>query len=959
VKKISVFILLTSFVFPIKAIVLDSKSYISIKNEMGYFTLSDGKESTPLLVNSTDFQGVIRALNDLRTDIGKVTDKEPVTVFDKLTNQKEVVIVGTLGKSLIVDQLVINKRIDVKDITGKWETFIIQTIKDPFPGINTALVIVGSDKRGTIYGIYDVSEQIGVSPWHWWADVPVKKQKKLYVIPGRYTHGTPAVKYRGIFINNEAPAFSGWAEEKFGGANSKVYTKIFELLLRLKGNYLWPAMWNNAFNDDDSLSRPLADEYGIVMGTSHHEPMDRAQKEWQRYGKGEWNYNTNDAVLREFWREGIENMGNAETIITMGMRGDGDVPMEAGTNIALLERIIADQRQILTAVTGKKPEQIPQLWALYTEVQEYYDKGMRVPDDITLLLCDDNYGNIRRLPNLSEPERSGGYGLYYHFDFNGGPWSYKWINTVQIAKAWEQLHLAYKHHVDRIWIVNVGDLKPLEFPINFYFDYAWNPDHWPESKLEEYARLWAQQQFGAQYATPIGKVITQYSNYNGIRKPEVMRFNEFSLINYREFETVVAKYHNLLDEAIGIEKLLPAEFKAAYFELVLHPIKAATNLYELYYALALNKFYASQRRTATNTMSDKVKEYFVKDSLLTHYYNKELVNGKWNHMMDQTHISYYYWRGPEVDSLPPTTRFNLTDESKMGVAIEGSGVWWPKETKAAVLPEFNSYHDTLHYIEVFNQGAKPFQYTVDVSVPWVRISNNSGNINRQERLWISVDWEKAPKGEHCVPLTITGHENQKAIVQVPIDNRETKESLKGKGFIESNGYVSISAAHYTRAINPRNTTWQIVDNYGRTSTGITLFPATISRQEATDATPHLEYLVNLSDTGKVIVHAYLAPTIDYSRGNGLYYAVAFDDERPQIINSTLKKEGEYWVNDNNAKVMMDNIRIEQSIHTINKKGVHTLRFWIVDKGIVLQKIVIDCGGLKPSELGPPESFQTK
>jgi hypothetical protein len=938
---------------------IGGSTYISTSGGKDSFTLSASGKSTTLFISSKDYPGVIRALKDLKTDIGKVTDTEPAIAFDELPLQKEVVIVGTLGKSPIIDQLVKNNVLDVKDITGKWETFIIQTVKKPLPGVDKALVIAGSDKRGTIYGVYDLSEQIGVSPWYWWADVPAKKQKNLYVKPGRYSLGTPAVKYRGIFINNEAPAFSGWAKEKFGGANSKVYTKIFELILRLKGNYLWPAMWNNAFNDDDSLNRPLADEYGIVMGTSHHEPMDRAQKEWQRYGKGEWNYNTNGEMLREFWRKGIENMGNAETIITMGMRGDGDVPMEAGTNIALLEKIIADQRQILTEVTGKKTEQIPQLWALYTEVQEYYDKGMRVANDIILLLCDDNYGNIRRLPNLNEPKRSGGYGLYYHFDFNGGPWSYKWINTVQITKAWEQLHLAYEHHVDRIWMVNVGDLKPLEFPISFYFDYAWNPERWPESKLEEYAQLWAQQQFGSQYATQIAKVITQYSNHNGIRKPEVMRFNNFSLTDYREFETIVANHHNLLDEAIGIEKLLPDEFKDAYFELVLHPIKAATNLYDLYYARALNKFYASQGRAATNTMSDKVKEYFVRDSLLTHYYNKELLNGKWNHMMDQTHISYYYWRGPEVDSLPTTSRFDLKDESAMAVAIEGSDAWWPKETKAAVLPEFNSYHDTLHYIEVFNQDAKPFQFTVDASVPWVRVTPNSGNINQQERLWVRVDWGKVPKGEHSVSLTITGPENLKAIVQVPIDNRESRESLKGKGFIESNGYVSLSAAHYTRAINPGNTTWQILDNYGRTSTGITLFPATISRQEATDAAPHLEYLVNLSDTGKVKVHAYLAPTIDYSGGNGLHYAVAFDDEKPQIVNSTLKKEGEYWVNDNSAKVMMDNIRIEQSIHTISKKGTHTLKFWIIDKGIVLQKLVIDCGGLKPSELGPPESFHAR
>jgi len=935
---------------------IGESDYISTSGGKDFFTLSESGKSTTLFISSTDYPGVIRALKDLKTDIGRVTDTEPDITFDKLPLQKELVIVGTLNKCPVIDQLVKNKKLDVKDITGKWETFIIQTVENPFPGIDKALVIVGSDKRGTIYGIYDVSTQIGVSPWYWWADVPAKKHKNLYVTPGIYSQGTPAVKYRGIFINNEAPAFSGWALEKYGGANSKVYTKMFELILRLKGNYLWPAMWNNAFNDDDSLNRPLADEYGIVMGTSHHEPMDRAQQEWKRYGKGEWNYNTNGEGLRDFWRKGIQNRGNAETLITMGMRGDGDMPMETSTNIALLEKIIADQRIILNEITGKKPEETPQLWALYTEVQKYYDMGMRVPDDITLLLCDDNFGNIRRLPDLNEPKRAGGYGLYYHYDFNGGPWSHKWINTVQITKTWEQLHLAYEHGVDRIWMLNVGDLKPLEFPISFYFDYAWNPDKWPSSKLQEYTRQWAQQQFGQQYAEQIAKVMTQYSNFNGIRKPELMVFNKFSLTDYREFETIVANYHKLQDAAMEINMHLPSECKDAYFETVLHPIQAVTNLYDLYYALARNKMYALQGRASTNAMADIVKEYFIKDSLLSHYYNKVLQQGKWNHMMDQTHISYYYWRGPEVDSLPKTIRLDLKKETAMGVAIEGSGSWWPNDTKEAVLPSFNSYLDTAFYIEVFNRGTEPFTYSVTTTVPWIKVTPQSGNLDQQERLWVTVDWNKAPKEKIRIPLTITGTDKQNIIVQVPIDNRESEESLMGKGFIQSNGYVSITAANYTRAISPGDYSWQILDNYGRTSNGITLFPATMTKQDATYAAPHLEYQVNLEDTGIVKVQAYLAATIDYSGWNGLHYAIAFDDESPQIINSTLKKQGEHWVNDNSEKVMMDDIRIEQSIHKISKKGVHTLKFWIIDKGVVLQKLVIDCGGLKPSELGPPESY---
>jgi hypothetical protein len=950
-----------SFLFSVSTFsqVNDGSIYVSTSKGEDFFPISESGKSTTLYISPDDYPGVIRALNDLKTDIGKVTDTEPDIAFDNLSDQKEVVIVGTLGKSPVIDQLVENKKLDVSIIKGKWETHVIQTLINPFPGVDKALIIAGSDKRGTIFGIYDVSSHIGVSPWYWWADVPVKKNKNLYIKPGKYSDGSPAIKYRGIFINNEAPAFSGWAKERFGGANSKVYTKIFELILRLKGNYLWPAMWGNAFNDDDPLNRTMADEYGIVMGTSHHEPMDRSQQEWKRFGKGEWNYIHNEEGLRNFWRKGIENMGNAETLITMGMRGDGDMPMGDSTNIALLEKIINDQREIIKEVTSKKPEDIPQVWALYTEVQKYYDQGMRVPDDITILFSDDNFGNIRRLPDINLPERVGGYGVYYHYDFNGGPWSHKWINTVQIAKVWEQLHLAYEHGIDRIWMLNVGDIKPLEFPMNFYFDYAWNPNNWPSDKLEEYAIRWAQQQFDENYAEQIGRVMTRYSNYNGIRKPELMLlFNRFSLNDYREFETIVANYNKLRDDAEKINIQIPAEFKDAYFETVLHPIQAVSNLYELFYALARNKMYAQQGRASTNKMADLVKEYYVKDSLLSHYYNHELKQGKWNHMMDQTHVNYTSWRGPNVESVPETTRLELKKEAQMGIAIEGFDTWWPNDSTEAVLPTFNSYQDNAFYIEVFNRGTTQYNYSVKSDVPWVIVSPISGSVLEQERLWVTIDWKKATKGKHDAHLTISGAGNDKISVTVPVDNTETIETLTGKGFVESNGYVSIKAVNYTRAVSQQGYYWHRLDNYGKISSGITLFPPIMPKQEATESAPHLEYKVFLKDTGTVNIQVYLGSTIDYSGGEGLHYAIAFDDQTPQIINSTLKKPGEHWQNNNSDMVMMDNVRVDESVHRISKTGEHTLKFWVIDKGLILQKLVIDCGGLKPSELGPPESYNS-
>ncbi|RYE01852.1 MAG: glycosyl hydrolase, partial [Sphingobacteriaceae bacterium] len=376
-----------------------------------------------------------------------------------------------------------------------------------------------------------------------------------------------------------------------------------------------------------------------VMGTSHHEPMDRAQQEWKRYGKGEWNYEHNGEVLRDFWRKGIKNMGSAETIVTVGMRGDGDMPMGEGSNIKLLEKIVADQRQIISEETKKKPEQTPQMWALYKEVQDYYDKGMRVPDDVTLLLCDDNWGNIRKLPKLGAPKRAGGYGIYYHFDYVGGPRNYKWINTNPISKTWEQMHLANEYGANQVWIVNVGDLKPLEFPISFFLDYAWNPNKIGANQLQEYARNWAAKQFGTAHASEIADLIANYSKYNARRKPELLDQTTYSLTDYHEFETVVSDYNQLKEQAEKLNQNISAAYKDAYYELVLHPILASANLNEMYFEAAKNKYYATIKNgIAANAAADKVKSLYDKDQQISNYYNDTLANGKWSHMMDQTHI---------------------------------------------------------------------------------------------------------------------------------------------------------------------------------------------------------------------------------------------------------------------------------------------------------------------------------
>ena len=836
-----------------KSYAVDRNSYISTVNVKGSFKLSAAGRSAPIYISDSDYPGVIRAAKDLQKDITAVTKASPAFFTNAPHERKEVILVGTIGKSKLIDGLMKNGKLNVNGIAGKWETYLIQVVNNPMPGVAKALVIAGSDKRGTIFGIYDLSAKIGVSPWYWWADVPIKEQRNLYVLPGRHTDGEPAVKYRGIFINDEAPAFSGWAKEKFGGVNHQVYEKVFELILRLKGNYLWPAMWGNAFNDDDKADPVLADEYGIVMGTSHHEPMDRAQQEWKRYGSGAWNYETNGEVLRSFWKKGIENMGSKETIVTVGMRGDGDMPMTKGSNIKLLEKIVADQRKIIVDATGKDASQTPQMWALYKEVQAYYDKGMRVPDDVTLLLCDDNWGNIRKLPKLTEPKRKGGYGIYYHFDYVGDPRNYKWLNTNPISKTWEQMHLAYEYGVKQVWVVNVGDLKPMEFPISFFLDYAWSPNKWPASRLKEYTRLWARQQFGKEHENEIADILTNYTKYNSRRKPELLDENTYSLSNYREFETVAADYDHLRDRAQLLYKKIPATYKDAYYELVLHPVEACSNLHDLYFATAKNHLCEAEGNALANDMAKQVKKFYAKDAEISAYYNKTLANGKWNHMMDQTHIGYTYWQQPDSNKMPD--------------------------------------------VKLVSQPAKA-----------------------------------------------------SIITKAPGKSSSTLELKNAKGFIERDGYISIEAGHYSRKVDEGNIKWFIIPDYGRTLDGVTISPVTAKSRQPGGSSPHLEYLIYLTDTGKVQVKAYISPTLDFTNTTGLHYAISIDDEQPQIVNINADESPQAW-----GKNVSDNIKILITGHHINKPGRHILKYWMVDPGVVLQKIVIDAGGEKPSYLGPPES----
>ena len=638
----------------------------------------DGKTAA-IVVDEQDWKGVVRAANDLSDDVRKVTGKE-APLISPLRGKSDaaisspqggtgggLIIIGTIGKSRIIDRLIKQKKLDVKIIKGRWEAYKICVVDEN-------LVIAGSDRRGTIYGVYELSQRMGVSPWYWMADAPVIHKDEVWYYGYGHDYDWPAVKYRGIFINDEWPSFGTWCQQHFGGVNSKAYEKIFELLLRLKANYFWPAMWATAFNEDDPESPRLADEMGIVMGTSHHEPMMRSHREYlkRKDEVGPWDYATNKERVDQFFREGMERNKAYDNLVTIGMRGDGDVAMGKGDdqeNMRTLKNVIDGQRKIIKDIYGR-PDAVPQLWAIFTEVQRYYDAGFTVPDDVTLLFCDNNWGYIRRKGTEAERKRKGGLGLYYHIDMNGGPWNDRWVNTTTVPKLREQLNQAYKSGINRIWIINVGDLKPKEMPISFIMDYAWGPSAFgplpPDPKRVrrtiyndefEWLRQWTASVLGGNYAQvafegtgakiPEGivdreitdecaEIIAQYSKLNLMRKPEVQ---VPGLFNYEEMLHLNDQWQRIVLRCERLREQIPAEVQDAFYQLVYYPAVASAGVAMMYNAA---------------TMGDRetVDELMEKDKRLTDYYNKTLASGKWDGMMLDNHIGYTKWSIPDKNTNP-------------------------------------------------------------------------------------------------------------------------------------------------------------------------------------------------------------------------------------------------------------------------------------------------------------------
>ncbi len=944
------------------------------------FKLVHGGSAVPFVVEKEAFEGVRLIAEKVCKDVQLVSGKLPKVEEPKKGKKPTgCVFAATVGQSPLLDLYESEGLLDLSDIKGKREVYKIAVIGE---GNKAVLVVAGSDKRGTIYGLFHLSECIGVSHLVYWADVvPVKCKEPVIADDRMITSKEPSVKYRGFFINDEWPSFGNWTMEKFGGFNAKVYEHVFELLLRMKGNYLWPAMWSASFPLDGPglLNAELADTYGVVMGTSHHEPCLRASEEWDkvrgpetRFGN-EWNYYTNRDGLLKYWEEGLARSGKFENIITIGMRGERDTSMlgpdaTLEQNISLLKDIITEQRKLIAKYVNEDTTQVPQMLALYKEVEDYFYgdattaglKDWDGLDGVTLMLCEDNFGNMRTLPKKEVRDHKGGYGMYYHFDYHGGPVSYEWVNSTPIAKVWEQMSMAYDYGIRDIWIVNVGDLKPQEFPLSYFmnlaYDFEKNGTTAP-NMTEEFTDTFVKNQFGGAFEekelSEISYILKEYTRLNGIRRPEVMAAHIYHPVHYGEMEKVRARAQKMAETATKLYLSCKKEYKAAFCQLIYFPAVASANVIQMQTASGLNQFYARSGMTVANRYAKEIESAIVRDTELTEEYHS-VADGKWNHMMSSAHIGFRAWND-EGWQYPVAQTVYGVKGTRPAVRLFGEERIYLGGSIRLTAPRAGGEVR----VELLNGGVNAVSFTASAEGECsVSVEQGSYEMNT----WLTVT---VAGGEAGVAGTVRINANGRwfelkvervapALVKLKKESfmKEYAKQVQGVG-----EYVAFEAGDFVESKKCGETEYKLLTNYGRTKDSVKAYPSTESfseEQAVKHETAELTYLLEAAEDGEYGVVVYVAPTNPLYPGDAQRLALTANDNVTEVF-STLPKNflaGNCWNAEWNNNVL-DNIRQCKLTVTL-KKGENRLTIGLVDAGVVVQKLVVYpvANPLKNSYLGP-------
>lgn len=955
--------------------VLLSKSN-SKANEFG---MINRKGNARLYFDAQDFEVVKKAADLFSNDVRLVTGQaiQVGVIENKLASNS--IIVGTLGHNELIDKLVAKHKLDVKSLENRWESYLIEVVRNPLPGVSKALVVVGSDRRGTAYGLFTISEAIGVSPWYWWADAPVAKRQELNLKVDKVVSKEPTVKYRGIFINDEDWGLLRWAKRTFekerGNIGPKTYAKVCELLLRLKANYLCPAMHeaSTAFNKIPE-NKLVADSFAIVMGSVHCEPLlFNNASEWDKKTMGEWDYVNNKETLNKVLKQRVTENSPYENVYTLALRGLHDKAM-GGSNdmkerVKMLGKALMDQRQLLVDVIRKPANEIPQAFTPYKEVLDVYSAGLDLPEDVTIIWPDDNYGYMKRLSSPREQKRSGRAGVYYHVSYLGKPHDYLWMGTTPPALMYEELRKAYDTTADRIWLLNVGDIKSCEFSMDLFLAMAYDIDSFNYDNISLYQARWLSDMFGKEYYEDFVDITNTFYHQSFSRKPEFMGWGyqwttnrhgkerntdtDFSFTNYREAELRLAAYDRIGTKVEHILKELPEEQKAGFYQLLYYPVKGCELLNKMVLNGQKNRWYALQERAAANVLKDRVKVYSDSLQTITEGYNS-LLGGKWNHIMTTRQgFAASYFELPKMETVV------LSDVSSLGIWAEGEDVL-KGMSSFHMLPMYNTYFRQSHFFDIFNKGTNSINWNIKVSEDWIQINQKKGYTTTEDRIWVSIDWAKVPVGDRISGIIeVTADGVQKENIYVSVFNPSSPSLAEVDTlFVEHNGCVSINAVDYHRKVENDDIKIMTIPNLGFENASVQLGnPIAPMQRTGSSIVPRVEYDFYTFEQGSVDVYTYVLPTFtlsadkDYAGHEATNietrYGVCIDDGPVMNPSTSSFEYAQIWY-----ESALKNCRINKTTLHINKPGKHTVKVLCGDAGTVLQKVVLDFGGMKRSYLGP-------
>jgi len=927
----------------------------------------------PLIVEGEAFEGVKRIACKVAADFEKVCGVLP-QITEKPENGKPAIIFATLGKSPIADKLISEQKFDPSFIRGKREVYQIKFI-------DSALLICGSDKRGTIYGMFALSEYIGVSPLHFWGDAEPTKRDKIEITEKIETVSKePSVKYRGFFINDEWPCFGNWTFLHYKGFTAEAYDHVFELLLRLKGNYLWPAMWTSSFALDGpgNLNEELADIYGVVIGASHHEPCLRASEEWDKvrgkdsiYGN-DWNYYINKDGLLRYWEDGLKRSGKYEKLITIGMRGERDSSMLGDNatlkdNIDLLKDIIKNQRELIQKHVNENLDEVPQVIALYKEVEEYFYgneqvKGLKYWDGlngVTCMLCEDNFGFMRTLPTADIRERKGGFGMYYHFDYHGGPISFEWVPSTSFERTWEQMSMAYDYGIKDVWIVNVGDLKFNEVPLAYFLELAYDFEKWgtkAPNSIDKYTALWVEKTFplaDTLIREKIARVLHGYIRMNAMRRPEALNAGIYHPCHYLETDRMLTLAAHIEKENEEVYSALSPNEKDAYYSMIYFPASASVHLLRMHLYAGKNRHYAEQGKKIANKYAALVTECIEKDRALSKEF-AQFKNGKWSGMELEQHIGFVKWnedncRYPQRIQIEPAYKPRMTVSRKDREEIY---------TKTYGSPMTINIDDFLYagndevILEIANDGIETIDYTIELQneCNWLEVSSLKGTVNEQNEIVLHCNRQKLTEEIQNARFLIKDKETTVA-VEIKAKNVNIK-NLPPQTALENNGVIVIEANQFCDKKDTPTGSFAELQNYGRSGVGMKVFPTTTDFGER-DEKPSLTYRFLIEEPGNYTAEIWLTPTNSVQNKRPLRFALT-SSGKEQIITAVPA--------DFMAGSPSDARWCEGVLNQIRKckaslafeKGVREITIGALEAGLVLERVLIYRDGKAPLEsyLGP-------